>query len=49
MTVENVEIEKFGEPVVPDFEVPYHTDIMENFDGIDLDSARKLQEMDSII
>ena len=39
---ENVEIEKFGEPVVPDFEVPYHTDIMERFDGIDLDSARKV-------
>ena len=39
---ENVEIEKFGEPVVPDFEVPYHTEIMENFDGIDLDSARKV-------
>ena len=39
---ENVEIEKFGEPVVPDFEVPYHTDIMESFDGIDLDSARKV-------
>ena len=39
---ENVEIEKFGEPVVPDFEVPYHTDIMENFDGIDLDSARRV-------
>ena len=38
---ENVEIEKFGEPVVPDFEVPYHTEIMENFDGIDLDSARR--------
>ena len=38
----NVEIEKFGEPVVPDFEVPYHTDIMENFDGIDLDSARRV-------
>ena len=37
---ENVEIEKFGEPVVPDFEVPYHTDIMEKFDGIDLDAAR---------
>ena len=34
----NVEIEKFGEPVVPDFEVPYHTDIMERFDGIDLDA-----------
>ena len=39
---ENVEIEKFGEPVVPDFEIPYHTDIMERFDGIDLDSARKV-------
>ena len=39
---ENVEIEKFGEPIVPDFEVPYHTDIMENFDGIDLDSAGKV-------
>ena len=38
----NVEIEKFGEPVVPDFEVPYHTDIMESFDGIDLDSARRV-------
>ena len=37
---ENVEIEKFGEPVVPDFEIPYHTEIMEKFDGIDLDSAR---------
>ena len=39
---ENVEIEKFGEPVVPDFEVPYHTDIMERFDGIDLDAAGKV-------
>ena len=39
---ENQEIEKFGEPFVPDFEVPYHTDIMERFDGIDLDSARKV-------
>ena len=39
---ENVEIEKFGEPVVPDFEVPYHTDIMGSFDGIDLDSARRV-------
>ncbi len=38
----NVEIEKFGEPVVPDFEIPYHTDIMESFDGIDLDAARKV-------
>ena len=37
---ENVEIEKFGDPVVPDFEIPYHTDIMESFNGIDLDSAR---------
>ena len=38
---ENVEIEKFGEPFVPEYEIPYHTDIMESFDGIDLDSARK--------
>ena len=39
---ENVEIQKYGEPVVPDFEVPYHTEIMEKFNGIDLDSARKV-------
>lgn len=39
---ENVEIKRFGEPVVPDFEVPYHTEIMEKFNGIDLDSARKV-------
>lgn len=39
---ENVEVQKYGEPVVPDFEVPYHTDIMESFNGIDLDSARKV-------
>lgn len=39
---ENVELERFGEPVVPDFEVPYHTDIMESLNGIDLDSARKV-------
>ena len=39
---ENVEIEKFGEPVVPDFEIPYHTDIMESFCGIDLDAARRV-------
>lgn len=38
---ENVEVEKFGEPAVPDFEVPYHVDIMEKVNGIDLDSARK--------
>jgi seryl-tRNA synthetase len=38
----NVEICKYGEPVVPDFEIPYHTDIMESFSGIDLDSARKV-------
>ena len=38
---ENVERERFGEPVVPDFEIPYHTEIMERFHGIDLDSARK--------
>ena len=39
---ENVEIERFGEPVVPDFEVPYHTDIMEKFNGIDLDAAGRV-------
>ena len=39
---ENVEIEKFGEPVVPDYEIPYHVDIMESFNGIDLDSARRV-------
>lgn len=39
---ENVEVTKYGEPVVPDFEIPYHTDIMERFNGIDLDSARKV-------
>ena len=39
---ENVEIERFGDPVVPEFEIPYHTDIMERFNGIDLDSARKV-------
>ncbi len=38
---ENVELERFGEPVVPDYEIPYHVDIMESFNGIDLDSARK--------
>ncbi len=38
---ENVEVERFGEPVVPDFEVPYHIDIMESLAGVDLDSARK--------
>ncbi len=38
----NVEIQKYGDPVVPDFEIPYHTDIMENFNGIDLDSARRV-------
>ena len=38
---QNVEVERFGEPAVPDFEVPYHVDIMESLDGIDLDSARK--------
>ncbi len=38
---ENVELERFGEPVVPDFEIPYHVDIMEKLSGIDLDSARK--------
>ena len=39
---ENVEVERFGEPKVPDFEIPYHTDIMEKLNGIDLDSARKV-------
>ena len=39
---ENVELQKFGEPVVPAFEIPYHTEIMEKFDGIDLESARKV-------
>jgi len=39
---ENVEIEKFGEPVVPAYEIPYHTDIMESFNGIDLDGARRV-------
>ena len=39
---QNVEVERFGEPVVPDFEVPYHTEIMESFQGIDLDAARRV-------
>ena len=39
---ENVEITKYGDPVVPDYEVPYHTDIMESFDGIDLDAAGRV-------
>ncbi len=39
---ENVEVERFGDPVVPDFEIPYHTDIMERFNGIDLDAARRV-------
>ena len=39
---ENVEVERFGEPVVPDFEIPYHTDIIDRFNGIDLDSAREV-------
>ena len=39
---QNVEIERFGEPVVPDFEIPYHTDIMESFNGIDLDAASRV-------
>lgn len=38
----NVEVERFGEPLVPDFEIPYHTEIMERFNGIDLDSARRV-------
>ena len=39
---ENVEVQRYGEPVIPDFEIPYHTDILESFDGLDLDSARKV-------
>ena len=39
---ENVELEKFGEPVVPEFDIPYHSEIMESVDGLDLDSARKV-------
>ena len=39
---ENVEVQKYGDPVVPDFEIPYHTDIMESFNGLDLDSARRV-------
>ncbi len=39
---ENVEIQRYGEPIVPDFEIPYHADIMERFDGLDLDSARRV-------
>lgn len=39
---ENVEVERFGEPVVPDFDIPYHTEIMERFEGIDLDAARRV-------
>ncbi len=39
---ENVEVQRYGEPKVPDFEIPYHTDIMESFNGIDLDSARRV-------
>ena len=39
---ENVEVERYGEPVVPEFEIPYHTEIMETFDGIDLDAARRV-------
>ena len=39
---ENVEIQKYGEPVVPDYEIPYHSEIMESFDGLDLDSARRV-------
>ena len=39
---ENVEVKRYGDPVVPDFEIPYHTDIMESFEGLDLDSARKV-------
>ncbi len=40
--IENVEVQRYGEPVVPDFEIPYHTDIMEKFDGIDMDAAGRV-------
>ena len=47
---ENVEVERFGEPVVPKYEVPYHVEIMESFDGIDLDLCKEiLQVQGSII
>lgn len=39
---ENVEVKRYGEPLVPDFEIPYHSEIMESFDGLDMDSARKV-------
>jgi len=39
---ENVEVERFGEPVVPDFDIPYHTEIMERFDGVDMDAAGRV-------
>ena len=39
---ENVEVERFGEPVVPDFDIPYHTEIMESFDGVDMDAAGRV-------
>ena len=39
---ENVEVQKYGDPVVPDFEIPYHTEIMEKFNGLDLDSVRRV-------
>lgn len=45
---ENVEVERFGEPAIPEFEVPYHVDIMEKVNGIDLDSSRKQAETVSI-
>lgn len=46
---ENVEIEKFGEPVVPDYQIPYHAEIMESFDGLDIDAAEGWLEMASTI
>ena len=39
---ENVELQRFGEPLVPEFEIPYHTEIMERFDGIDMDAAGRV-------
>ena len=38
----NVEVQRFGEPVVPDFEIPYHTEIMERFNGVDMDAAGRV-------
>ena len=42
MTAQNVEVQRFGEPAVPDFDIPYHTEIMESFNGIDMDAAGRV-------